>query len=293
MPRVGLVGIGLVGTAMAERLIAAGYEVVGYDIASAACERLATLGGQVRESASDIARECETVLISLPTSADAHRVLRECSEVIGGGQLFIDTTTGGADEAKVAGSFCAARDARYVEATILGSSELVRSGTALVMLGGDAASRTEAATVVEAFASNVVQVGELGDASRMKLAVNLVLGLNRAALAEGLAFAEAIGLDPRMTLDVLRAGAAYSRVMDTKGEKMLRRDFTPEARLAQHHKDVGLIREAALARGLALPLTEAHDRLLDEARQAGYAESDNSAIIAAYDLARRSGLPAR
>jgi 3-hydroxyisobutyrate dehydrogenase-like beta-hydroxyacid dehydrogenase len=150
------------------------------------------------------------------------------------------------------------------------------------MLGGDESSRSRAERIVRTFAGQVVHVGPLGDASRMKLAVNLVLGLNRAVLAEGLAFAEAIGLDPRQALDVFRAGAAYSRVMDTKGEKMIRRDFTPEARLAQHHKDVLLILEQAAKSGMDLPLTEAHRGLLAAAGYAGHDACDNSAIIAAY-----------
>lgn len=282
MAQVGLIGIGLVGAAMAERLLAAGHSVVGYDIDAAANARLARLGGSARESAAAVVGECDAVLLSLPTSGDVLRVLDACAGVVRAKQLFVDTTTGSPQDAIRAAEVCAGRGATYVEATILGSSELVRAAAALVILGGDEAERSRAEAIVGNFAATVAHVGPLGAASRMKLAVNLVLGLNRAALAEGLAFAEAIGLDPRRTLDVLRAGAAYSRVMDAKGEKMLARDFTPEARLAQHHKDVRLIAAEAAQFGLTLPLTEAHARLLEAAERAGHAASDNCAILAAY-----------
>lgn len=115
----------------------------------------------------------------------------------------------------------------------------------------------------------------------MKLVTNLVLGLNRAALAEGLAFAEAVGLDAASALSVLRDSMAYSRIMDTKGPKMVARDFAPEARLSQHLKDVRLIREAAARVGQALPLSDEHLRLLELAESLGLGGLDNSAIFEA------------
>jgi 3-hydroxyisobutyrate dehydrogenase-like beta-hydroxyacid dehydrogenase len=124
----------------------------------------------------------------------------------------------------------------------------------------------------------------------MKLLSNLVLGLNRAALAEGLAFAEAIGLEPAPALDVLMGTMAYSRTMDTKGQKMIDRDFQTQARLSQHLKDVRLMLESAADAGLTLPLTETHCRLLKKAEAAGFGDADNSAIIQAFRSG--SGAPA-
>jgi 3-hydroxyisobutyrate dehydrogenase-like beta-hydroxyacid dehydrogenase len=109
-----------------------------------------------------------------------------------------------------------------------------------------------------------------------------VLGLNRAALAEGLGFARGCGLDLRTTLAVLASGAAYSTVMDAKGEKMIAADFTPEAKLAQHLKDVQLIRAAGTKAGAALPLSELHERLLADLVERGFGECDNSAIMKAF-----------
>jgi 3-hydroxyisobutyrate dehydrogenase-like beta-hydroxyacid dehydrogenase len=112
---------------------------------------------------------------------------------------------------------------------------------------------------------------------------NLVLGLNRAALAEGLTFARSLGLDPGLTLAVLREGAAYSRAMDAKGPKMIAGDFTPQARLSQHLKDVRLILAEARRAGAATPLSDVHRALLEAAEAAGYGEADNSAVIRAYE----------
>ena len=112
----------------------------------------------------------------------------------------------------------------------------------------------------------------------MKLVTNLVLGLNRAALAEGLAFAEAAGVDPQAALEVLRGSAAYSRQMDTKGDTMLTGDYAPVARLSQHLKDVRLMLALADRTGLSLPLSNTHRELLERAEDLGLGELDNSAI---------------
>ena len=121
----------------------------------------------------------------------------------------------------------------------------------------------------------------------MKLITNLVLGLNRAALAEGLAFAEALGVDLRAALEVLQDSAAASTVMNAKGEKMIAADFSVQARLNQHLKDVNIILDLAKSLSLNLPLSATHQRLLELAQSLGYGEQDNSAIIRAYQADRK------
>ena len=122
----------------------------------------------------------------------------------------------------------------------------------------------------------------VGAASRFKLVHNLILGLNRAALAEGLAFAEALGFDASDSLSILRETPATSAALEAKGEKMAKRDFNPpQARLSQHLKDVRLIRQLAEEIGAATPLSDAHQTLLKRAEALGLGESDNSAVIEA------------
>jgi 3-hydroxyisobutyrate dehydrogenase-like beta-hydroxyacid dehydrogenase len=126
---------------------------------------------------------------------------------------------------------------------------------------------------------SVFHVGPCGSAAKMKLISNLVLGLNRAALAEGLAFAEAIGIPPAAALPVLTGSMAYSRAMDVKGRKMIERDFSVQARLSQHLKDVRLMLRAAAKAGMTLPLSDVHRQLMERAEAAGLGDLDNSAII--------------
>ena len=117
----------------------------------------------------------------------------------------------------------------------------------------------------------------------MKLVVNLVLGLNRAVLAEGLALAQSCGIDPAAALEVLKTTPAYSQAMDTKGPQMVRGDFAPVARLAQHLKDVRLIRELAQRHAARIPLSDLHEELLNRAVELGLGEADNSAIIRVFE----------
>ena len=151
-----------------------------------------------------------------------------------------------------------------------------------MMVGGEPGDFEACADLWPVLGSNVFHVGTCGAASKMKLVTNLVLGLNRAALAEGLVFAEAIGVDPSAALGVLQGSIAYSKTMDTKGRKMIDRDFQPQARLSQHLKDVRLMLAAAEKAGLKLPLSQTHSELLAQAEAAGCGELDNCAIIEAF-----------
>jgi 3-hydroxyisobutyrate dehydrogenase-like beta-hydroxyacid dehydrogenase len=133
--------------------------------------------------------------------------------------------------------------------------------------------------VLRALFPKYFHVGRVGDGGRTKLAINLILGLNRLALAEGLVFASRLGLDPAAFLGVARDSAAYSQVMDTKGGKMLARDFAPEGRVRQTLKDANLMLDQARAVGQRLPLLEVHIGVLEACVRAGEGDSDNSIVV--------------
>jgi 3-hydroxyisobutyrate dehydrogenase-like beta-hydroxyacid dehydrogenase len=231
----------------------------------------------------EVVRSCDRVILSLPTSDVAAAVLAQAEESLRPGQTIIDTTTGDPETVVAIGERLAGRGVAYLDATVSGSSEQARRGDVVVMVGGAERAFAGCRDLFESFARSSFHVGPCGAGSRMKLATNLVLGLNRAALAEGLAFARRSGLDPELTLAILREGIAYSRVMDTKGPKMIAGDFRPQARLSQHLKDVRLILAEAERTGAATPLSETHRALLEAAEAAGYGEADNSAIVRVYE----------
>ena len=196
---------------------------------------------------------------------------------------IIDLTTGDPDQMAQFGAELAARGIAYTDATVGGSSQQVQNGDAIIMAGGDAAVVDRQRELLAFFAREVFHLGPWGSGARMKLAMNLVLGLNRAALAEGLAFAAASGLSMDDALRVFRSGPAWSRVMDVKGRRMIEHDFTPAARLSQHRKDVDLILTTAERNQARTPLSRIHRDLLAELECQGFGAEDNSAIIRAFE----------
>ena len=147
------------------------------------------------------------------------------------------------------------------------------------MVGGARSAFDACKELLSTLAKRVFYVGPSGSGSKSKLATNLVLGLNRLVLAEGLVFAEKLGLELRTFMDVLRAGPAYSVAMDVKGDKMLRSDFSPESRIRQHHKDVSLMLKYAYDSKQDLPLSRVHLDILESAMAAGEGELDTCAVI--------------
>lgn len=278
MADIGLIGIGLVGTAIAERLLAAGCTIAGFDIDA---QQLELFAGQPMESARAVAEAASIIILSLPDSDAVESVVNQIESACCD-KLVIDTTTGDPERTARLGQRLHDAGIDYVDATIAGSSQQVRNREVITMLGGETEATRRCEEIVSHFAKQSFHVGPWGGGARMKLVVNLVLGLNRAVLAEGLSFAKAVGVDANDALEVLKSSPAYSRVMDTKGGKMITRDFIPIARLSQHLKDVRLILAAAQSNKIDLPLSRLHSQLLELLEESGYGDEDNSAIIRAY-----------
>lgn len=264
---VGLVGLGLAGRAIAARLSAAGFEVLGYDRSP---EAMRSFEGKATESALRAPR----VVLAVFDTGDVEQVVEASAA-----SLYVDCTTGDPRRIEALAARLAAKGIGYVEAPLSGSSESIRRGEASMFVGGDASGCED---LLSAIAARRVKVGDAGMAARVKLATNLVLGLDRAALAEGMAFAESLGIGRRQFLSLYRESPAASVATLAKGEKMASGDFTPASRIRQHLKDVNLMRELSRVR---LPLTEVHQRLLAEAVAAGDGDLDNAAIIRRWENA--------
>jgi 3-hydroxyisobutyrate dehydrogenase-like beta-hydroxyacid dehydrogenase len=221
------------------------------------------------------------VVVSLYSAEVVREVLGSMLPRADAGRVIVDTTTASPEMATTIGTGMREAGHRYVEAPLSGSSDQTRRGEAVALVGGTPDDVRSCADLWPVLAGSMFHVGPIGAAARMKLVSNLVLGLNRAALAEGLVFAQLLGVEPAAALEVLRGSMAYSRAIDAKGRKMIERDFAVQAKLSQHLRDVRLMLDAARAAGSELPLAETHRRLLERAEQLGYGEADNSAVIEA------------
>ena len=276
---IGVIGLGLMGTAITERLLEHGFPVSVWNRSRNKADPLIDRGAVWSDNPI---MSCNRVIISLYSSDVVAEVIEQMQSGLRAMQTLIDTTTGEPDDCIAMGKRLAAVGAHYLDAPISGSSEQTRRGESMVMVGGDRAVFDACADLWPVLGKTVYHTGESGSASRMKLVSNLVLGLNRVALAEGLSFANAIGVNPAAALEVLRGSAAYSRVMDIKGNKMLTSDFSVQAKLSQHLKDVRIILSLAATSGLELPLSQTHRNLLEQAESVGCGELDNSSVIKVY-----------
>jgi 3-hydroxyisobutyrate dehydrogenase-like beta-hydroxyacid dehydrogenase len=279
---VGIVGIGLMGQAFAQRLIGAGFAVLGFDIEEAKGARLAAQGGHAAASIAALARAASPILIAVFSTDQVEEVVGRHilpEHGPGSGRIVLCTSTCNPDTLAVLAERCAAHGVRFLDVPVSGTSEQVRRGEGVALIGGDPAILPEVAPILDALFASRFHIGRVGDGSRAKLAVNLILGLNRLALAEGLVFAERLGLDPAAFLEVARGTAASSQVMETKGPKMVGGDFSPEGRVRQTLKDVHLMLEQARGRGQRLPLLEVHEDVLAACVRHGEADLDNSRII--------------
>ena len=266
------------GEVYARRLIAAGFALTGFDVAPervAAAEKFGVRAGTL----ASIAASCDPIVLAVFSTDQVEDVVENALVPTAAGKIVIATST--CDPDRIAA--LAARVAtqiRFLEVPVSGTSEQVRKGNGVGLVGGDKTVAEAAAPVLDALFPKRFHVGKPGDGGRTKLAVNLILGLNRAALAEGLVFASGLGLEPAAFLDVARGSAAASQVMDTKGPKMVSGDFTPEGRVRQTLKDAHLMLDQARRIGQRLPLLEMHADILEACVRHGEGERDNSMVIA-------------
>jgi 3-hydroxyisobutyrate dehydrogenase-like beta-hydroxyacid dehydrogenase len=276
---VGLIGIGLMGEAFAQRLLAAGFAVLGYDIDPARRAHLAALGGEGADSLEAVAQAAQPIILAVFNTEQAEETTERLAAAQPAGKRAIVLCASTCDPDRIAALAGRCADIRFVETPVSGTSHQVLHGNGVGLIGGDAHAAAEAGPVLDAIYPTRFHVGAAGDAGRTKLAINLILGLNRLALAEGLVFAERLGLDGQAFLDVARRSAAYSQIMDVKGDAMLARDFTPKGRARQTLKDAHLMLDQAERRGQRLPLLEVHAQVLEACVRAGEGELDNSVVI--------------
>ena len=285
--RIGIIGIGLMGAAFAQRLTAAGFGVVGYDVDAEKTARMGGappegLGGRPAASIAELVDACNPILIAVFSTEQVEDVVENgLLPALGENSNAIVLVASTCDPDRIAALAARVkpRGLRFLETPVSGTSAQVARGEGVGLIGGDPLIAAEIDLVLRALFPRYFLIGKVGDGGRAKLAVNLILGLNRLALAEGLVFAERLGLDPAAFLDVARNSAAYSQIMDVKGARMLRRDFAPEGRARQTLKDVSLMLEQARALGQALPLLNVHADVLQACLRHGEGELDNSVVI--------------
>jgi 2-hydroxy-3-oxopropionate reductase len=266
---------------MASNLLDAGFEVIGFDLVPAALERLSTTGGKVASSAGQAAAEADVVITMLPNHPHVEAVALGEGGVLDSakpGTLYIDMSSIRPATARRLAEVGADRGVRVLDAPVSGGEKGAVDGVLSIMVGGSEEDFT-AAQAVFAPLGNAVYVGAAGSGQTVKAANQLVVGGIYALVAEAIVLLEASGLDASVGLDVLAGGLAGSRILELKRGTMVAREFQPGFRIDLHHKDMGIILDAARDAGVALPVGNLVAALIASARAQGYGQLDHSALL--------------
>jgi 3-hydroxyisobutyrate dehydrogenase-like beta-hydroxyacid dehydrogenase len=278
---VGIVGLGLVGTALAQRLLSAGFSLKGYDIRATVRTAFEALGGHWCSEVTALS-DCDVLVFAVFQTADLEAVVEELifkNQQAPKVTSLIDCSTGDPDRLQALAHRLKPKGIALLEAPLSGSSVQIANADATMLLGGDLATVDRLKPILQALCPQRIHAGAVGMGARAKLATNLVLGLNRAVLAEGMAFAQSQGIEPAAFLQMVLNSPARSDAALIKGQKMVNADFTPQSRIIQHLKDVELMLHSAEQSGQGLPLSREHARLMRDAITAGDGELDNAAIF--------------
>jgi 3-hydroxyisobutyrate dehydrogenase len=274
---IGVVGLGTMGLPIANALTTSS-SVVAYDVAPAVRKHAGAAGIALVDSLSELARACNTVLLSLPNASVVEEVVAEIAPAAPG-LLILDTSTIGPEDSRRIGTLALAEGSTYLDTPILGRPEMVGSWT--VPVGGPVAAYETVAQVLEPIAQRVVHVGDLGAAATLKVANNLMFSVINAVTAEALLLVQAAGLDPGVFVDtVVDSGAAtVSGLFRSVARRAVEGDFAPTFTLDLVRKDNDLAVQLATSLGLELTVGSAARDLHDRAVLAGHGAQDSVAVL--------------
>ncbi len=288
MSTIGIVGLGLLGHAIASRLIKAGHTVIGFDVLADRVSALAAMGGTPASSAAAVAQSAEAVCTLLPSLATAEAAILGAGGILAGARpdlAVIQMSTISPTLTERLAREVTARGLGFLDCPVSGTSSMVERGDGIFFVGGDRALFARWQPVLESVLARAVLVGRVGQAMVLKLVANLLVALNSAAAAEALTLARKAGLDLSLALDVLNASAAASSMLKVRGPMIVRGEFPAQMKLDLFMKDIHLMQEAATAVGAPLPFTDLAERLYAAAQAQGHGGEDLAVVVTALDSA--------
>jgi L-threonate 2-dehydrogenase len=282
-PTVGIVGLGLLGSAVAARLRGAGRPVIGHDVVAERNHALEAIGGRAVTSVAAVAEAADPICVVLPSLAAVDAVVLGPDGLAASprGRTVLQMSTISPALTEQLACECAARGVGFLDCPISGTSGMVARGDGIIFVGGERALYERWRPLLEAILPRAVHVGAAGQAMVLKLVANLLVAVHSAAAAEALSMIERAGLDVPQALDLLGSSAATSRMLEVRGPLIAKRDFPAQMKLDLFMKDLHLIQEAAGTLGAPVPLTEVAARLYAAAHAAGHGGEDLAVVITA------------
>ena len=291
MKRIGIIGVGLLGSAVASRLLKGGFEVVAYDIRPEQVKALQAQGGIAAASVAGAAAAADAVFTILPSLESVETTILSRGGLIENAPracTLIQMSTVSPNLTRRLASAAAAKMLGFLDAPMSGTSAMVECGDCTIFVAGDRSRAEASQPIFDAIARKTHYVGDAGMASLAKLATNLLVGLNTAALAEALVLGAKGGLAPALLIEILKDSAGDSKMLEVRGPLMANHRFDAQMRLDLFLKDFKLMLDEGLRLGVPLPLTSVTQQLATATAVAGRGEEDLAAIVTI--LERLAGL---
>lgn len=279
--RIAFIGLGVMGAPMAHNLLAAGHDLRIHR-ANQRSQALVDAGATLAPTPAAAAEGAEAVLLMLPDTPDVTSVLQGADGVLAGldaGALVIDMSSISPVETEALAAAVGEAGGQYVDAPVSGGEVGAREGTLTIFVGGEDAAVERAMPLLEILGARITHIGAVGAGQATKVVNQIIVALTIEAVAEGLALAEASGIDPARVRAALDGGFASSRILELHGQRMVERAFEPGFRLRLHRKDLRLAQDAAAHHGLSLPGTEAVAAQMEHAIARQWQDLDHSALF--------------
>ncbi len=284
--KIGFIGLGIMGKPVSKNLVKAGHELVVCDFNKDAVAELVEMGAKQAANGAEVAKECDVIITMLPNSPHVRSVALGENGIADGaheGSVLIDMSSIDPTESKKIGEELAKKGIKMLDAPVSGGEPKAIDGTLSVMVGGKKDLFDKYYDMLMVMAGSVVYVGELGSGNVAKLANQIVVAVNIAAVGEALAFAKKAGTDPELVYQAIRGGLAGSTVMDAKAPMMLSRNFKPGFRIELHIKDLNNALNAAHAISAPVPLTGQLMEMMQALKADGYEKEDHSSLVKFYE----------
>ncbi|MCX2860879.1 2-hydroxy-3-oxopropionate reductase [Paucibacter sp. PLA-PC-4] len=284
--KIGFIGLGIMGAPMALRLAEGGHRLFVHT-RSQLREEVRAAGATVCASAAEVARAADIIFTMLPDTPDVERVLFGAGGVAEGlsaGKTVVDMSSIAPIATKDFAARIEATGCAWLDAPVSGGEVGAKAGTLTIMVGGQQAVFDSIRPLFELMGKNITLVGGAGAGQTCKVANQIIVALNIAAVSEALVFASKAGADPAKVREALMGGFASSRILEVHGERMIKRTFNPGFRIALHQKDLNLALQSAKALKMALPGTANAAQLMQACAAQGDEQLDHSALVKALEL---------
>ena len=284
--KLGFIGLGIMGAPMAGHLLKAGHQLFVHT-RSKAPATLVDAGGVVLASAKDVAAHADIVFLMLPDTPDVQRVLfgeQGVAEGLTPNKTVVDMSSISPIDTKAFALKINALGCDYLDAPVSGGEVGAKAASLTIMVGANEEGFARVKPLFELMGKNITHVGANGDGQTTKVANQIIVALNIAAVSEALVFASKAGADPAKVRQALMGGFAASRILEVHGERMIKRTFNPGFRIALHQKDLNLALAGAKALGVSLPQTAGAAQLMQSCAAHGMAQLDHSALVRALEL---------